>query len=51
MAKVASTPEPLICVLDIINDTVVPVQINEVEPTEENIKADLFSKQTICHGY
>ncbi|HHU73294.1 MAG TPA: phosphate ABC transporter substrate-binding protein [Clostridiales bacterium] len=44
MAKVASTPGAIGYVsLDIINDTVVPVQINEVEPTEENIKAGSYS--------
>lgn len=44
MAKVASTPGAIGYVsLDIINDTVVPVQINEVEPTEENIKNGSYS--------
>lgn len=43
MAKVASTPGSIGYVsLDVVDDTVKAVKLDDVEPTEENIKAGSY---------
>ena len=43
MAKVASTPGSIGYVsLDVLDDTVKALNLNDVEPTEENIKAGTY---------